>query len=225
MRDEATINNSYDLGLKKQDFDGMRDAGREILEYGMSIQQPVNPEWLTQELGHNPFEHVMVKKKWIPGLKLSDERLRSVLKGCLQLNIAGFSMSELTDFVNDDLGLSSETALKLKPSQVSYIVRKLRGHEIVEKLDGRNRYRLTPEGHCFARMFVTVIDKVVFPFVDNVHKLPSKESLPKKSRKKVDFHSNYLAKLNVLYSQLDDVLHRLVEHVDIDICPTISGVT
>ena len=218
MRDEVTINNSYDLGLKKQDFDGMRDAGREILERGMSIQQPVNPKWITKELGHNPFDHVMVKQKWIPGLKMSDDRLRSILKGFLQLNIAGLSMRELTDFVNNDLGLS-ENPLKL--SQVSYVVRKLRAHRIVEKLDGRNRYRLTPDGHCFARMFVSVIDKVVFPFIDNVQKYSRETGASKKSRKKIDVRSTYLAKLSVLYSQLDDALHQLLEHVDIDVDPCL----
>jgi hypothetical protein len=158
----------------------------------------------------------MVKQKWIPGLKMSDDRLRSVLKGFLQLNIAGLSMRELTDFVNNDLGLS-ENPLKL--SQVSYVVRKLRAHQIVEKLDGRNRYRLTPDGHCFARMFVSVIDKVVFPFVDNVQNYSRETGASKKSRKKIDVRSTYLAKLSVLYSQLDDALHQLLEHVDIDVDP------
>ena len=223
LRPEVTLNNPSDLGLTKQEFDRMRKMGREILEHGMSIQQPVNPDWITQELGHNPFKPVTVKKKQLAGLNVSDERLRSVFQCFSQQNLVGFSMREVTDFVNLDLGTSLESPLKL--SQVSYVVRKLRGHGIVEKLEGKNRYQFTPSGHCFARMFVTVIEKVIFPFVKNVE-TSSPEGFPSpQSREKVTSRSNYLTKLSVLYNQLDDVLYRLVTHVDIDVNRFASAVT
>jgi len=212
LRGEVTSNNPGDLGLTKQDFNGIRKRSREILVNGMSIQQPVNPDWITQELGHNPFKPVTVKKKQLAGIKVNDERLRSVLRCFSQQNLAGFSMREITEFVNLDLGISLETPSKL--SQVSYIVRKLRGHGIVEKLFGRNRYQLTPSGRCFARMFVTVIERVIFPFVANVYQ---KSRFHQKSSKKVTHRSSYLVELGVLYDRLDIALSQLVSHVDIDV--------
>jgi hypothetical protein len=212
LRNEVTSNNPGDLGLTKQDFNGIRKRSREILENGMSIQQPVNPQWITQELEHDPFKPVIVKKKQLAGINVNDEGLRSVLRCFSQQNLAGFSMREITEFVNLDLGLSLITPLKI--SQVRYIVRKFRGHFIVEKLFGRNRYQLTPTGHCFARVFVTIVDKVFLPFNANVYQ---KSRSYQKSSKKVTDRSSYLAKLGVLYDQLDASLSRLVSHVDIDV--------
>ena len=121
-------------------------------------------------------------------------------------------MREITEFVNLDLGISLDSPVKI--SQVRYIVRKLRGHDIVEKLLGRNRYQLTVTGHCFTRMFVTVIAKVILPFSANVDQ---KSRSYQKSSTKVTNRSSYLVQLGVLYDQLDTALSRLVNHVDIEV--------
>jgi len=213
LRCESTVNNAKDLGLKKQDLEGIRDACRGINERAMSVGQPIDPKWIRQDLDHNPFERVMVGEKWIPGLKINDEKMASVMKGLAENSIIGVTMRELTDFVIQDQGLSPEEGFTL--AQIGYAVRKLRGHGIAVKVNGKNLYRLTPAGQCFVRMFLLVTEKVVFPFTknamrfDQVPRISRKRYVPAKSR------SEHLSKLEEKYTVLENAINEIFDILDI----------
>ena len=110
-------------------------------------------------------------------------------------------MRELTNFVNLDLGKSEEDCFKL--SQISYAVRTLRGHGLAEKIEGKNLYRLTPAGHGFVRMFLSVTDKIVLPFTKNVIRLSKEPRYFRKEYQSSKAKADNLSKLNDVYSAID----------------------
>lgn len=223
LRGETTTNNPRDIGLKKQDFKGIREASRGINERAMSIKQPISIDWINRHFDHNPFEGIMVGKKWIPGIKINDEKMISILKALSQQNVLGISMNDTTDFVNQDLGKFFEVPFKM--SQISYVVRKLRGHGIVEKLTRRNRYRLTPLGHCLSRMLLLLTEKVILPFTWNAKKLCSNSTHLNRNHQSIDIKSDFLKKLNNIYSSIDKNLYKLLNLLDINIYLSVSSTT
>ena len=212
-RTELTINNPTDFGLKKTDLDGIRNVSRGINQRAMSIQQSVDPNWIHQELDHNPFERIKVKEKWIPGIKINDEKMTSVMKGLIKTEVNGQMMRDLTDFVNQDQGLQGDCAFTI--SQISYAVRKLRGHGLVEKLEGKNRYRPTPAGIPFFLMFLRVTEKVIFPFAKNIMRLANKSKYFRTEYEPANTKADHLKKLNSIYKSIEKRIMELFDCLDI----------
>jgi len=221
LRCESTVNNASDLALKKQDLAGIRDASKAINERAMSMREPVNPNWVRQDLDHNPFERTLIGEKWIPGLRIEDQKIASVMKGLEKHNLIGMTMRGLTDFVNQDRGLSAEQSFSLP--RISYAVRKLRAHGIAEKVSGKNLYRLTPAGHCFVRMYLLVVDNVVMPFTRNVFR---KSQGPRISRKEYvpgESKSDYLSKLDDMYVTLEKDITGILDILDVVNAPGVPA--
>ena len=213
LRSEVTTNNPGDLGLKKTDLKGIRDKSRSINERANSIQQPVDPNWISQKLDHNPFERVKVGEKWIAGIKMNDEKLTTVMKALSQTNPIGITMSEITDFVNKDQGKSSEDCFKLP--QIRYVVRKLRSHCIVLKIKGKNLYRLTDMGFSFVKMFLSIIEKVVLPFTRNIQRLAKEPRNTRKTHEPANRKQDFLQKLNVIYKSFEKNILDMFDHLDL----------
>jgi hypothetical protein len=221
LRCESTVNNAKDLGLRKQDLEGIRDACRNINERAMSIKEPIDPNWIRQDLDHNPYERVMVGEKWIPGIKINDEKMASVMKGLTQNHVIGMTMRELTDFVNQDQGRSPEDCFTL--AQIGYAVRKLRGHGLAVKVDGKNLYRLTPAGQCFVRMFVLVIEKVVIPFTKNAMRFGQEPRISRKEYVPAKSKTEYFSMLNERYAALEKNITEILDILDVVNAPEISA--
>jgi hypothetical protein len=209
LRCESTVNNAKDLDLKKQDLEGIRDTCRGINDRALSIQQPVDPNWIRQDLDHNPFKRTIVGEKWIPGLKIDDEKMASVMKGLHKNNVLGVTTRELTVFVNQDQGRSLEDEVTL--AQIGYAVRKLRGHGLAVKVDGKNLYRLTPAGHGFVRMFLLITEKVILPFTKNVFRCAQEPRTFRKEYLSAKSEEDHFSKLNRVYTSIEKNITELLD--------------
>lgn len=212
-RTELTTNNLTDLSLKKTDLDGIRKVSRGINQRTISIQQPVDPNWINQELDHNPFERIKVMEKWIPGIKINDEKMTSVMKGLMKSEVIGMKMRDLTDFVNQDLGLGEEQSFTVP--QISYAVRKLRGHGLVEKLEGKNLYRPTCIGIPFFVMFLRVTEKVILPFSKNIMRLAHQSRYFRNEYEPANAKSDHQKRLNLTYKSIEKNIIELLDCLDI----------
>lgn len=213
LRSEVTMNNPRDLGLKKTDLEGIRDNSRGINERVNSIQQPVDPNWIYQKLDHNPFERVKVGKKWISGIKMSDKKATIVMKALSQTNPLGITMRQITNFANNDQGMPPEEYFKLP--QISYVVRKLRSHGIVQKVKGKNLYHLTDMGFCFVKMFISTIEKVVIPFTRNIQRIINEPRNTGKVYEPANSKEDFLQKLNIIYKSIERNITDMFNHLDI----------
>ena len=213
LRSESTVNNAMDLGLNKSDLKGIRDKCRDINERAIGIQQPVDPNWIRQELDHNPFERVKVGEKWIAGIKINDEKIVAVMKGLSQSKPMGISMRGITDFVNEDQGKSSDDGFKLP--QIGYVLRKLRAHDLAGKVKGKNLYRLTHIGSCFVKMFISTIEKVILPLTSNIQRLAKGPRCIKNKYQAANNKKCFLKNLNVIYKSIERNITDLFDHLDV----------
>ena len=95
-----------------------------------------------------------------PGLKFGDARVHALL-ACLlafRLVVEGFTNAELRSRVAEMLGLASMSA-----GQMTYDLRRLRLHGIIERIPRTFRYQLTSYGLEVATAYTLAHDRVLKP--------------------------------------------------------------
>ena len=155
LRFECCTNNVYDLGVKRK-LENLPD-----LQIKMQ-QATTNPADFQADLSHTIpdkgdfaqlAQPIFVGHRRIPGLKLQDQRVIRLLDVLLHdgSSLSEWSTSLLREMVGKKYGLTED---QYSLSQLRYDLSKLRAHELVEKIQGHRRYRLTPKGVKLGVLFV-----------------------------------------------------------------------
>lgn len=163
LRVETTINNPDDFGvgrrLTRDNFRALRRIGaatnaRFLAALGEGEQRA--PDATTLQAVVMPSE---VDGLRAPGLRFGDPRVMALLAALASLSHV---MGGLTN-----AGLCRLMAGLWDPSyhtgKASYDLRRLRRKGLIERLEGRNAYRLTPYGRSIASLLTKVASRVVVP--------------------------------------------------------------
>ena len=165
LRTELTINNPRDFGVGKTlngtNLRGLRKVG----------EATINRLLRTETLSHDPS--VSGEKlrsletpteegegKRISALPRSNTRVQALMNaliGC-HLICGGFRNRDLKSRVAHLLG-KDET--EISTGQMSYDLRRLKGHGLVSKVEGSHRYEVTPEGLQLA-LFISQVERRVY---------------------------------------------------------------
>jgi len=144
LRTETTINNTYDfyIGKNLRNLPALRrigfQANRRLLQYSASATIASSPKKL--------FRKSIVPCRWPPNapsaLRFADPHVQALWRALLlfQLLPAGFSNRHLRQHFASLLEQTPET---LSPGQMTYHLRRLRLHGIIERIPHTHRYRLT----------------------------------------------------------------------------------
>ena len=94
-----------------------------------------------------------------PALRFGDPRVMAVLSAALRFThlIAGFDNRSLTQLASALLGVPYTSR------HATYDLRRLRRKQIIERLPGTHRYRLTPHGRAIAVLFTKTYGRVLTP--------------------------------------------------------------
>jgi hypothetical protein len=94
-----------------------------------------------------------------PALRFGDPRVMAVLSAALRFArlIAGFGNRSLTELVSALLGAPCTSR------HATYDLRRLRRKQVIERLPGTRRYRLTPHGRAIAVLFTKTYGRVLTP--------------------------------------------------------------
>ena len=94
-----------------------------------------------------------------PALRFGDPRVMAVLAATLRFThlIAGFDNRSLTELVSALIGAPYTSR------HATYDLRRLRRKQIIERLPGTHRYRLTPHGRAIAVLFTKTYGRVLTP--------------------------------------------------------------
>jgi len=113
----------------------------------------------------------------IGGLDTNKPRTRAVMEAVIALAAApqGFSLSDLAKQVRTILGLPVE---KYSSRQAAYDLKKLRGKNLVRKMDKSRRYEAVPEGLQAMAAWLVLREKVIKPVLAGAGK-PRRGSKPK----------------------------------------------
>jgi hypothetical protein len=161
LRTETTINDSWDFDIGKHlvNLPALREIGFSANRRLLGIQRlDHDPIAGTQHLHHLTDPVVTDTGTTIPGLKLGQTRSHALLSALLTFR------TQLAGFTNRDLRTLTAPLRGLDPGQVStgqitYDLRRLRAHGLIECLPHTHRYRVTDQGLQTALLITRVHDR------------------------------------------------------------------
>lgn len=168
LRTETTINNPGDFGLRKglTNLPALREVGflanRRLLGVQRISHDPAR--------GHQTFHEVndpvtTPTGTRVPGLRFTDPRVHALLRALLLFRLLphGFTNRDLRTHVADLLGVSTE---EVSSGQITYDLRRLRLHRLIERRPHSHRYTLTDAGLTHALFLTRVHDRILTTGMD-----------------------------------------------------------
>jgi hypothetical protein len=148
LRTETTINDTYDFAIGKRltNLPALRQIGFSANRRLLRVQR----------LSHNPTDGAAALAaitdpvttdtgQRIPGLRFTDPRAQALLSALCVFRLLprGFTNRELRTHLAPQLGLSPE---HMTSGQITYDLRRLRAHGLIERIPGTHRYQVTNPG-------------------------------------------------------------------------------
>ena len=98
----------------------------------------------------------------IPGMRFTSHRVQALLSACcaLALRPAGFTSRDLRHYLAPQPG---KTAEDMTSGQISYDLRRLRAHQIIQRIPHSRSYQVTPEGLSIALFLTRVTQRFLIP--------------------------------------------------------------
>ncbi len=148
LRTETTINDTYDFAI------GKRLTNLPVLrQIGFSANRRLLG---VQRLSHNPADGATALAaitnpittdtgQRIPGLRFTDPRVQALLSALCVFRLLprGFTNRDLRTHLAPQLGLPPE---HMTSGQITYDLRRLRAHDLIERIPGTHRYQVTDSG-------------------------------------------------------------------------------
>ena len=170
LRTETTINNTYDFGVGRRlkNLPALREIGfaanRRVLEV----------ERLSHDcqIGEQSFARLQrpaqVDGQHAAALPFGQERVQALLAALVifSLQPRGFQNQQLRPLLAQSLGVDPT---KITTGRMSYDLRRLRLHGIIERLAGTHRYRLTEAGLKTALFYSRLYQRVLRPGLSQLH--------------------------------------------------------
>jgi hypothetical protein len=161
LRTETTINDTRDFGIGKRltNLPALREVGfsasRRLLRLERLSHDPITgAEAITAVTG--PVRTDGGTR--IPGLQLGQARSHALLAALLtfQLLPRGFTNHDLRDLTAALRGLPA-----ISTGQITYDLRRLRSHHLIERIPRSHRYRVTPAGLHTAMILTRLHDRIL----------------------------------------------------------------
>ena len=163
LRTETTINNPHDFRVTKR-----LTSLPELRQIGFSANRRLLG---VQTISHDPirgaqaFQHltapvVTEEGARIPGLRFGDNRVHVLLQALLvhRLLVHGFTNRDLRTLIAPLLGTTAE---HITAGQMTYDLRRLRAHGLIERVPRTRRYTVTDTGLQYALLFTHAHDHLL----------------------------------------------------------------
>jgi hypothetical protein len=164
LRTETTINNTRDFGIGKRlkNLPALREVGFQ------ANRRLLHVEKISQDcaIGEDAFQRVnqavVVQGQRASALRFADVTVQALLSALLVFRLLprGFSNRELRDHWAPLLG---KTAQSITPGQMTYHLRRLRLHGLIERLPKTHRYRVTDQGWRTALFCTRIYNRILRP--------------------------------------------------------------
>jgi hypothetical protein len=163
LRTETTINDTRDFGLSKRltNLPALRQIGftanRRLLGVQRLSHDPVRGAHAFTDLT-TPI--VAESGSRVPGLRFGDARVHALLQALLvhRLLPHGFTNRELRTLIAPLLGASTED---ITAGMMTYDLRRLRAHGLIERIPHTRRYQVTDTGLHHAMLFTHAHDHLL----------------------------------------------------------------
>ena len=164
LRTETTINDTRDFGVGRllKNLPELRRIGFAANRRLLEIEQISHD----CALGDDAFQHLQrprqIQGQRAPALRFGDANAQAVLNAVLMFVFVarGFTNKDLRQQFAVLLG---KRANEIAPGRMSYELRRLRLHGLIERLPGTHRYRLTDAGLRTALFYTRVYSRILRP--------------------------------------------------------------
>jgi hypothetical protein len=170
IRTETTLNQPRDLGIGKEltNLAAMAKAGyaanRRLLDAEMISHDPAAGTAALESLTSPVISTTCTR---VPGMRFPDPRVQALLASVCALAIrpAGFTSRDLRHHLAPQLGTNPED---MSGGQISYDLRRLRAHQIIERIPHSRSYQATPDGLSVALFFTRLTRRVIIPVLAQI---------------------------------------------------------
>ena len=170
LRTETTINNAYDFGVGRRlhNLPALRQIGFAANRRVLEVEKLSHNCNLGAERFQTLQQPVEVDGQRGAALRFGDPRVQALLAVlvlfCLQPE--GFRNQQLRPLLAQFLGLKADD---ITPGRMSYDLRRLRLHGLIERIKGSHRYRLTSAGLKVALFYSRTYQQVIRPGLSLLH--------------------------------------------------------
>ena len=169
LRTETTINDTRDFGIGKRlnNLPALRQVGFQANRRLLGVQQISQDCAVGEDAFRQLNEPVMVEGQRASALRFADVAVQALLSALLVFRLLprGFSNRDLRNHWAPLLGKAPEA---LTPGQMSYHLRRLRLHGLIERMPKSHRYRVTDSGWRTALFCTRIYSRVLRPGLGQV---------------------------------------------------------
>jgi hypothetical protein len=171
LRTETTINNTYDfkVGRLIKNLPELRRIGFAANHRVLEVEKLSHDS----RVGAATFEALQSPVRTEDGqrasaLRFGDERVQSILAVILMLflQFEGFRNRQLRSLLAQRLGLPEA---EIKAGRITYELRRLRLHGLIERIPKTHQYRLTPKGLATALFYQRLYARMIRPVLSIIH--------------------------------------------------------
>jgi hypothetical protein len=164
LRTETTINNTRDFGIGKRlhNLPALREIGFQANRRVLHVQKISHDCAIGEDAFQRVNQPVEVHGQRASALRFADVAVQALLSAMLVFRLLprGFSNRELRDHWAPLMG---KTAQSITPGQMTYHLRRLRLHGLIERLPKTHRYRVTDQGWRTALFCTRVYNRILRP--------------------------------------------------------------
>ena len=165
LRTETAFNQPRDLGIGKEltNLAAMAKAGyaasRRLLDAECISHDPAAGAAALEMLTSPVISTTCTR---VPGMRFPDPRVQALLSACcsLALRPAGFTSRDLRHLLAPQMGKHAED---MTGGQISHDLRRLRAHQINERIPHSRNYLVTADGLSTALFFTRLTRRVIIP--------------------------------------------------------------
>ena len=164
LRTETTINDTRDfaLGRRLHNLASLRQIGFAANQRLLHVQTISHDCALGEDELQRHQRPLEVEGQRASALKFADTRVQTLMQSLLLFSLLarGFSNRDLREHLGALLGLEPG---QIRPGQMSYDLRRLRLHGLIERIDNSYRYRLTDQGLKTTLFYCRVYNRILRP--------------------------------------------------------------
>lgn len=164
LRTETTINDPRDFGIGKrlQNLSALRKVGFEANRRLLNVQKISHDPILGEAEFQRLNSSVAADGQRAGPLRFGDVKVQTLLSVLLlfRLLTRGFAARDLREHWAPLLGTTPDS---LTSGQLTYQLRRLRLHGLIERIPKSHRYRLTTQGQLTIERYTTLYNRVVRP--------------------------------------------------------------
>ncbi|MGH2444640.1 MAG: hypothetical protein ACRDGD_01150 [Candidatus Limnocylindria bacterium] len=164
LRTETVINDARDFGIGKRlvNLPALREVGAQANRRLLDVQRISHDPILGDETFDRLTQPALVDGQRASALRFADQRTQTLLSVLVifRLQAAGFAARDLRRHLAPLLGRAPD---ELRQGRVSYELRRLRLHGLIERIPRSHRYRVTALGFRTACFFTRAYGRLIRP--------------------------------------------------------------